>query len=81
MSSNYFQHQAELIAQADDAQVTIVRIKGTDCLYEWDNGTDVFRGWLRDGESLADIKWQAEPASGWTKDPGEGSSPQPRQSL
>lgn len=59
---SYFQHQAELIAQADDATVTIVRIDGIDrpsCLfqYESDDGA-IYQGWLRDGESLADINWR-----------------------
>lgn len=68
MTNTYFQHQAELISD-EDGTATIVRVRGTDCLYEYTTPAgDSFRGWLRDGESLADINWTPEPAAGWPKD-------------
>jgi len=65
---DYFQHQAELISD-EDGTATIVRTGGTDCLFEYTNTAgDSCRGWLRDGESLANINWKWEPKSGWPKD-------------
>ena len=57
---NWFQHHAELIAQAqsEDATCTIVEIRGTNCLYELCDGADCWHGWMRDGESIRDIKWE-----------------------
>ena len=63
--TTYFQHQAELISD-EDGTATIVRVQATDCLYEYTTPVgDSFRGWLYDGESLADIDWKPEPAAGW----------------
>lgn len=53
----YFQHQAELLSD-EDGTASIVEIRGKDCLFEYDTGVDVFRGWVHDGESLADIDWK-----------------------
>lgn len=62
----YFQHVAELIGDAEEAPTTIVCIEDADCVFECGGAFGpFFRGRLRDGESIADIRWLEEPADGW----------------
>lgn len=65
---DHFQHYAEEIAEQNDGTCTIVRVEGTDCLYELEAHGETLRGWWRDGESLGDIAWKFEPAAGWPQE-------------
>jgi hypothetical protein len=45
---------------------TVIKLRGTDRLIEGETkGGDIIRGWLIDGESINDIRWQWEEIDGW----------------
>jgi hypothetical protein len=50
----------------EPATCSIIAVRGTDRLIEGENkGGDIIRGWLIDGESIPDIRWQWNEVTGW----------------
>jgi hypothetical protein len=44
----------------------IIALRDTDRLIEGENkGGDTIRGWLIDGESIRDIRWEWKESTGW----------------
>lgn len=66
--SKHFQEHAALIAKQNEGPCTIRRTEGTSVLYQLECHCEVLRGWLHDGEAIADIKWQNEKIDGWPKE-------------